>query len=140
MKQVLRITLAAAIIAAPVVLKADDVRGVERMLCSSVQVTACLDGGDCIIDVPANLNVPQFIEIDLKAKSLHTTKASGENRATAIEHLKREGGLIVVQGVELERAFSILIHEETGSLTAAVARDGYAVSVFGACTPLVTGP
>lgn len=120
--------------------RADDLRGTDRFLCTAIQATACFVEGDCVIDVPANLNVPQFIVVDLKAKSLATTKASGENRSTAVEHLRRENGKVVLQGYERERAFSIVIHEESGDLSAAVAQDGRGVTVFGSCTPEVGVP
>ena len=58
------------------------------------------------------------------------------NRATPIKNLHREDGLIFLQGVEMGRAFSFVIQEETGDLSAAVAREDVTVSVFGACTPL----
>src|SRR5437867_3442474 len=77
--------------------KADDLTGSNRILCTAVQVTACTDNGDCVVDLPWNLNVPQFIEVDLKAKRLATTKASGENRATPIDTLRRDNGAIVIQ-------------------------------------------
>jgi len=38
------------------------------------------------------------------------------------------------------RAFSWVITEQTGQVTAAVAVEGLAVAVFGACTPLVGAP
>jgi hypothetical protein len=41
----------------------------------------------------------------------------------------------VLQGYENGRAFSFMIDEATGDVTAAVARETVAVSVFGACTP-----
>lgn len=81
------------------------------------------------------MNIPDFIEVDLTAKVLKTTPASGENRKTPILHLEREAGIIYIQGVERERAFSIVITEKSGSLTAAVAREDDVVTVFGACTP-----
>ena len=43
-------------------------------------------------------------------------------------------GLIYLQGIEGARAFSFVIDESTGSLTASIARDGISVNVFGACT------
>jgi len=119
--------------------RADDLTGSNRILCTSVQVTACTDNGDCVVDLPWNLNVPQFIEVDLKAKRLATTKASGENRATPIETLRRENGVLVLQGFEKGRAFSIVIVEETGAMSAAVASEGKSVGVFGACTPITSG-
>ena len=115
---------------------ADDLTGENQILCAAVQATYCLEGGECAIDLPWNLNIPEFIEIDLTAKKLSTTAASGENRSTPIAHLTRENGLIVLQGFEMGRAFSFVITEETGRLAVAVAREGLTVAVFGSCTPL----
>jgi hypothetical protein len=89
-----------------------------------------------VVDLPWNLNIPQFIQVNLKDKTLSTTKASGENRSTPIRNLVREEGKIFLQGVELGRAFSFVIDEKSGMLSVAVAREGITVSVFGACTPL----
>ena len=115
---------------------ADDLTGVNQILCSAAQATVCGDDGECDTELPWNWNIPQFIVIDLAAKTLATTKASGENRQTPIETMKREEGWIFLQGVENGRAFSFALEEETGLLTVAVARPGLTVSVFGACTPM----
>ncbi|HOC42361.1 MAG TPA: hypothetical protein PKJ99_05005 [Thermoanaerobaculales bacterium] len=116
---------------------ADDLTGSGRFLCAAVQATACVEDGECGIDVPWNLNIPDFFEVDLEAKRLSTTKASGENRATSIEGLIRQGGIISFHGFENGRAFSWVISEQTGRATVAVATDGASVAVFGACTPIV---
>ena len=137
MRVLLHIGLAVASSGTPAMLRADDIRGMDRFLCAAVQATACFVDADCLMDVPANLNVPQFIVVDLTARSLATTGSSGENRATVVEHLRRENGTIILQGYERERAFSIVIHEESGDLSAAVAQDGRTVGIFGACTPAV---
>jgi hypothetical protein len=84
--------------------------------------------------MPWELDMPQFVVIDLKKKLLSTTKASGENRSTPINYLLRQDQEIILQGVEAGRAFSFIIDELTGLLTAAVARDGVSVAVYGACT------
>lgn len=115
---------------------ADDLTGSDRLLCTAVQATLCVEDGECAVDLPWNVNVPQFIEVDLAARRLATTAASGENRATPIEHLSRGDGIIVFHGFEMGRAFSWVISEPTGYLTATVASDGMAMAVFGACTPL----
>ncbi len=121
---------------APMISFADDLTGADRILCTAVQATVCESGGDCQIGAPWEWNIPQFVEIDLKHKTLGTTKASGENRRTPIKNLQRTDGLIFLQGIEAGRAFSFVIEEETGYLSAAVARNEITVSVFGACTPL----
>jgi hypothetical protein len=113
---------------------ADDLHGVDRILCSAVSATVCTVDGDCETDLPYNWNIPQFIEIDLAKKILSTTKASGENRQTPAATLARADGWIYLQGVEGGRAFSFVIDETTGLVSIAVARKGLTVSVFGACT------
>ena len=115
---------------------ADDITGAEAFLCTAVQTTACWLDGECQTVPPWELNVPQFIEVDLPAKRLGTTRASGENRSTPIRNLQRDGGLIFLQGVEAGRAFSFVINEATGMASVAVAREGVSVAIFGACTPL----
>ena len=133
-----RIAIAAFAVAAafPAISAADDLTGQDKLLCTAVDVTRCMETGSCTSELPWNLNIPQFMEIDLKAKTFSTTKASGENRATAIRTLLREEGLLVLQGFEAGRAFSFVIHEASGMASVAVARDGLTVSIFGACTPM----
>jgi hypothetical protein len=113
---------------------ADDVTDVDRLLCSASEVTVCFESSDCVDVMPWELDMPQFIVIDLKKKVLSTTKASGENRSTPVRTLLRDNQEIVLQGVEGGRAFSFVIDEATGLLTVAVASDGMSVSVYGACT------
>ena len=45
-------------------------------------------------------------------------------------------GLIVMQGVEGERAWSLSLSTKSGDITGTVAGDGYGFIVFGACTTL----
>jgi hypothetical protein len=120
--------------------RADDLTGSNRFLCAAVQATECQAGGDCGIDLPWNLNIPQFIEIDLDAMHLATTEASAQNRATAIEHVSRQDGVILLQGYEMGRGYTFVIAETTGQVTATIATEGRAVIVFGACTPLPAVP
>ena len=114
---------------------ADDLTGAEQLLCVTIEVTACSEESQCEAVSSEELNVPRFLKVDLANRQLSTTEASGENSQTRVEHLRREDGLIVLQGVERARAFSIMISEASGKLTASVARENLGVVVFGACTP-----
>jgi hypothetical protein len=115
---------------------ADDLSDSNRFLCAPVQATVCFEDGECVVDLPSNLNIPEFVEVDLAAKRLSTTAASGQNRTTPIAHVGREDGNIFLQGFEMGRAFSWVINEQTGQVTVAVAFEGTSVAVFGACTPI----
>ena len=115
---------------------ADDLGNSSMILCTIVVATLCFDDGECESGPPWNWNIPQFIEIDLAGKEMRTTRASDQNRSTAIKNLEREGGQIFLQGVEKGRAFSVAITKKTGMASFAVAREGVTVAAFGACTPM----
>ncbi len=113
----------------------DDLTGEDKFLCAAANIIVCLDDGSCASAAPWELNVPQFINVDMKKNSLSTTKASGNNRVTIVDNKKRDDGRIYLQGIDRGRAYTFVIDEETGFLTVTVARDDLTVSVFGACTP-----
>ena len=125
--------LVALMFASPVA--GDVLKDADRMLCVPGPVFHCVADGDCNSELPEDENVPEFIEVDLKRKTLATTRASGENRSTPIQSQVREAGYIYLQGVENGRTFSMVISENTGDLTFVVATDGETATMFGDCTP-----
>lgn len=114
---------------------ADDLTGEDEYLCAAASVIVCFDDGACESATPWELDVPQFINVDMDERRLSTTKASGENRETMVDTVKQTDGKIYLQGVDRGRAYTLVIDEETGFLTVAVVRDDLTVTVFGACTP-----
>ena len=113
---------------------AENVTGVDRMICAASQVQICIEFDTCYAAEAIELGIPDFIVIDTDDRTVSTTPASGENRSTPFTSYSREDGLIYLQGTEGGRAFSFVVEELTGSLTAAVATDGITVNVFGVCT------
>jgi hypothetical protein len=114
--------------------QADNLEGVDKMICAAAQVKICFEEDICYAATAAELDVPDFVVIDVKKKVISTTKASNQNRSTSFKNVEKADGLIYVQGMEGGRAFSFVIHEATGRMTVSVSRDGLTVSVFGACT------
>ncbi len=119
----------------PVIAQADNLAGADRFLCASSRVVRCYSVGDCDSGPPWEWNMPSFIQVDLKKKTLSTPAASAEQRRSPLTHVQREAGQIIVQGSENGRALSMVINEETGLASSAIALDGITVTVFGACTP-----
>lgn len=128
------VVLAASCIGSPAM--ADDVTGKQQLLCAIAEVNFCFPGDPCDHGPPWVWNVPDFIEIDLAAKEIRTTKASGQNRTTAIRHVAREDGDLVVGGMEGGRAFTFSVTESTGEATMTVAAYGKGGVAFGSCTPM----
>lgn len=129
-----KLAIAAGLLAAPGMVLADNLEGVDRLVCASGQAQICLENGECYSSTPWELSVPDFVVVDTKKGVISTTKASGEDRTTQFAKSERVDGVIYLQGTEGGRAFSLVIHEATGKLTVAIARDGLTVTVFGACT------
>ena len=130
--QKLTIALAGLLIGGLV--QADNLDGVDEMICAAAQVQICIENDSCYSATPAELGVPDFVVIDTRKKTISTTQASNENRSTKFTSVQKLDGLIYLQGIEGERAFSFVIDVKTGRMTVAVSRDGLSVSVFGACT------
>ena len=130
------LSMALTIVLASSQVVADDLTGHDRFLCTIGDVTMCDRDWECETGSPSRFNVPDFIEFDLDAGLLKTTEASHENRQTPILHPTREDGLIVLQGLEMGRAFSFNIDEATGVLTASAATPGVFFGAFGVCTPM----
>ena len=114
---------------------ADSLVGEDRFLCAPVVAVLCTADGVCEEGPAWEFQVPQFVNVDLKRKQMSTTAASDQNRSTPLARIEREGGLIVLQGHEMERAFTLLLDEASGRATLATAADSVIVNVFGACTP-----
>jgi len=127
------VLIMALILATPVT--GDVLKDAGRMLCVPGNVAHCVSNEGCSSEFPESENIPDFIEVDLKSKTLSATKASGEDRSTPIQNQSREAGYIFLQGVENGRTFSMVISESTGDLTFVVATDGETATMFGDCTP-----
>ncbi len=135
-RRVAILLVALTLVLASSLVVADDLTGHEQFLCSIGDVTMCSVDWECETDSPSRFNIPDFIVFDLEAGLLKTTEASHENRQTPILHVSREDGLIVIQGLEMGRAFSFNIEEATGVLAVAATRPGGFSGGFGVCTPL----
>lgn len=114
---------------------ADDIRGADRILCSTLQASVCFPDDGCAMVPASALNIPQFINVDVRGKTLSTTAASGENRQTPVSSVERRDGLLVMHGYEHGRAFTLLVPEMSGQASFASASEDRSVVVFAACTP-----
>lgn len=119
---------------------AESVSGAERMLCTVQEVAVCPPQAECAAGSPLDWNVPDFIVVDVAAKRLSTTASNERPRATTASHLERDQGVLFLQGVENSRAYSIVIDEATGELSAAVSAPAANISVYGVCTSLPITP
>jgi hypothetical protein len=116
---------------------ADELTGSSAFLCHGLTAARCeIESGMCTVKTPWDLNLPDFLKVDLAAKRAATTEASGHARETMIRTVERGNGLIVLQGIDGERAFSWMISEATGEGTMTMSSPAAGLTVFTVCTPI----
>ena len=52
---------------------AENLVGVDEMICSTAQAQVCLEDGDCYSAVPWELAIPDFVVINTKKNTISTT-------------------------------------------------------------------
>ena len=77
----------------------DNLEGSDDLLCAAAQVQICFENGECFSVAPWELSIPDFVVIDTKAKTVSTTKASGQNRSSPFTSVERSDGVIYLQGL-----------------------------------------
>ena len=125
-----------AIIALAQMAPAGDLGEATEILCSPSWVISCAENHVCETGLPTEWNIPEHVIADLEKKTLSSPGAGGETRKTAIESAHPENGLIIIQGHELGRAFSLVVSESTGSLSGSITTENLTIAIFGGCTPL----
>jgi len=132
-------TIAVALIisALPVAAKAVDFDGSKPLTCAAIFSAECNAGDQqCITGAPWMINFPVFIEIDFKTKQVSTTKLHESPRVSAINNVSLlKNGYTAIQGIDEDYVWSMLIAEDTGSMTLSISGEDTGFIVFGACHP-----
>lgn len=110
---------------------AADFDGSKPLICTAIEVVDCVLFDGCQRAAPQTVNLPRFLRLDFEKNEIN-----GEGRITAIQNVSNIEELMIMQGVEGDRAWSLSLSTTTGDITGTVAGDGYGFVVFGACTTL----
>ena len=129
-------SLALCLSLVPTTVLATTYDGSVPLLCAIIEVVECEAGADCQSGNADSVNLPSFVKVDVPQKVLSTTEAAAEQRTTPIRHVEHLDGHLTLQGGEGRRAWSLIIIEGTGKLTATITDDQVGFVIFGACTPI----
>lgn len=105
----------------------------DKLLCAITEVIDCGRLGECVLLLPEQANLPEFISIDLK-----NDKITGHDRdhSEVIRHKKTAENNVILQGVSGNgRGWSLLITDDRKTISGAAVDDEYTFSFFGACKP-----
>ena len=109
---------------------ASDFDGSKPLVCAIVEVLDCGLQDKCDRVNPEFVNLPDIFKINFNNKEM-----SGADRTTSFKHLVHEEGNTIIQGTSGNgRGWSLLLSEQTGKFTGAVAGVEYGFLIFGSCT------
>jgi hypothetical protein len=114
----------------------------QNLLCAPQLVIECGFDGNCTQEMAANVNLPNFFQIDFAAKELSAIAGPENKRTSKIKSMESFDGKLFMQGaddgIEGVRdglAWSISISQDSGRLVLSASGENVAFVIFGACTP-----
>ena len=113
---------------------AGDFDGSKPLVCSTIEAFESNPGGECEGGLAQGINLPQFLRIDFKKKTIHGTREDGSELTTPIKSMEQVDGKLILSGVQNDVGWSLIISEATGKMTISAAKDQVGFVVFGACT------
>ena len=119
----------------PMVVMAGDFDGSKPLLCAVIETIEYEPGGECQRGTAESIGIPQFVKINFQEKVISSTPESGPIRTTKIKNMERIEGKLILQGVQMGKAWSMVINEATGKAIISISDGMAGFIVIGACTP-----
>ena len=109
--------------------------GSSNLVCATIEAIGCKDGL-CSYGLAKNFELPEFMFVDFKNKTVRHTEQHGGKETSPIEQFKKSKSHLFLQGIENGHGWSMVINSESGAVTVAIAGDEILYSVLGAYTPV----
>jgi hypothetical protein len=110
---------------------AGDFDGSKLLICAPVEAIDCAAGEACTKGPPDDLGAPRFLRIDFAQKVI-----VGPKQTTPILFMDTSDNQLLLQGKELGFGWTLVLDQESGTLSATLVNREGAVVLFGSCTPL----
>jgi hypothetical protein len=104
--------------------------GSAPMLCALASVVECSRLGDCDRTSGEAAEIPPFVRVNVPQRVLSSVDGARTSPITAVQ---RVNGRLMLQGMQNERVWGLVINEETGRMSAVVGEDDGALVLTGAC-------
>jgi len=128
----------------PIQVYAGDFSGKKSLLCSVAEASECSAGSDCLTSNAANMDLPNFISINFKKKSITAAgKGNAVNKVATkkkfkaaqadITSVSSSKNMTILHGTQNGRGWSAAINQSTGVMSLAVSGDSVGFVVQGAC-------
>jgi hypothetical protein len=118
----------------PFLVLAGNFDGSGPLLCAVIETFDCVENDACTQGKAYNIGIPQFLNIDFKTMTMRGVTMHGKERTAKIKNIERVNGKLILQGIQNDRGWSMVIAEADGMMTITASDDQIAFVVFGACT------
>jgi hypothetical protein len=109
-----------------------EIDGSRPVICAIMETFQLAPGQECLRGTAESLNLPYFFQINFQGKRLLFMR-EGKEETTKIERAVREGGMWIMQGVEL-RGWTLTVSESSGKMVLSAAGEAESFVSFGVCT------
>ena len=110
--------------------------GKSNLVCSSVDVVACINGPECLQGHAREFELPEFVFVDFAAQVIRGTDESGIKEVSPIRSTDSTDKQIALQGFENHHGWTLAIDRKSGQMTLTSTGPEVSFMIFGACTPL----
>lgn len=128
----LTMVLAGAVLSLPALVAAENFDGSKPFLCAVTEILECYENEGCTKETTQATRAPEFLHFDLKKKTL-TAHTDNEPRTSKIQSSVQHESVLVVQGYENLRSWTVTVTSESGEMSGAVAGEEIAFVIFGNC-------
>jgi hypothetical protein len=110
---------------------AGDFDGSKLLICAPVEAMDCGPGEGCAKERPEDVGAPNFLRIDVANNVI-----VGPKQTTPILLMDKSDDQLLLQGKELGYAWTLVLDQESGTMTVTLVNREAAFVLFGPCTPL----
>jgi hypothetical protein len=110
---------------------AGDFDGSKLLICAPVEAIDCAAGAACTKGRPDDIGAPRFLRIDVAQNVI-----VGPKQTTPILFMDKSDDQLLLQGTEFGYGWTLVLDQESGTMSATLVNREGAVVLFGSCTPL----
>ena len=112
------------------------ISGKKNVVCASQDIMACIDDAVCMQGKPGIFDMPTFMFVDVKTKSIRAVEDDGTTVTSPIKTHEVTEQSAIMQGYENHRGWTLAIDKMDGSFTLSATGPDVNFMMMGACTQL----
>ena len=110
--------------------------GSSNLICATFDITACVDGVTCAKGQARTFDMPEFLTVNFKKKSIHADYDGDKTADSPFQNFQKTENQLIIQGVENDHGWTFAVSKTTGRLSLSSVGEEVSFTMFGACKAL----